>query len=110
MEEMKEKEPDKQLPPAEQCRLSLIKTVSDMGYPPEFGYVIATELGTEKQMTRMIEWLVQGKPTSAEEIADGMLAIKAEFEKYREKKINEYYNARYNELLNSGPLDPDDED
>ena len=94
---------------AEQCRQSLIKTVEAMGYPPEFGMVIAEELKTEKQITRMIEWLVQGKPKSAEEIADGMLAIKAEFEKYRQKKISEYYNSKYNELKNSGPLDPDEE-
>ena len=89
----------------DQIRSSLIETLVRMGYPGEFGALIADELKTEKQMERMISYLVRLKPSSAEEIADEMLAIKAEFEKYRQKKVSEYYNAKYNELLQNG-LDP----
>ena len=78
-----------------------------MGYPREFGEIIANELGTEKQMTRMISYLASFKPCSMEEIADEMLAIKAEFEKYRQKKAAEYYNSKYNELMRNGLSDDD---
>mgnify|MGYP007070143141 CR=1 FL=1 len=85
-----------------QLRTSLIKTVERMGYPAEFGALIAGELKTDKQAERMLSYLVRIKPSSAEEIADEMLAIKAEFEKYRQKKAAEYYNTKYNELLQNG--------
>jgi len=91
----------------EQIRQNLIKTIAEMGYPEEFGLVIANSLGSEKQMTRMAYYLTKFQPSSAEEIADEMLAIQAEFERYKDKAIAEHYNSKYNELLNSGPLDED---
>lgn len=93
----------------EQVHISLVRTIEGLGLPAEFGEIIASELGTEKQMTRMISWIVQYKPRSAEEIADEMLCIKAEFQRYREHKIAEHYNMKYNELLNGGPLDGEEE-
>ena len=48
------------------------------------------------------------KPT--EVLVDEMLAIKAEFEGYRQKKILEYYNSKNNQMMNAGPLDPEDTD
>jgi hypothetical protein len=92
----------------EQIRISLIKTVERLGHPAEFGELIAQSLGTEKQMSRMVSYLVMYKPRTMEEIADEMLAIKDEFERYREKKVAEYYNEKYNRLLNEGL--PGDED
>ena len=91
----------------EQLRESIISVIQRKGLPEEFGALIADSLGTEKTMTRMLSYLVRLGPASAEEIADEMLAIKAEFEGYRQKKINEYYNIKMNELMNSGPLDDD---
>jgi len=93
----------------EQTRTALIDKICRMGHPREFAELIASELGTEKQMARMISYLVQFRPASAETIADEMLAIKAEFEKYRNKKAAEYYNRKYNELLARG-LEDSDED
>ena len=92
----------------EQLRESIIAIIRRKGLPDEFGALIADSLGTEKTMTRMLSYLVRLGPAGAEEIADEMLAIKAEFEGYRQKKINEYYNIKMNQLMNSGPLDDDD--
>ncbi len=92
----------------EQTRLSLIETIKRLGHPEEFGMLIAAELGTEKQMARMISYLVRLKPRSAEEIADEMLSIKEEFERYREKKVIEYYNEKNNLLMRNGLEDGED--
>ena len=92
----------------EQTRLSLIETIKRLGHPEEFGMLIAAELGTEKQMARMISYLVRLKPQSMEEIADEMLSIKEEFERYREKKVIEYYNEKNNLLMQNGLEDGED--
>ena len=78
---------------------ALVRTISSMGYPEEFGYVIAENLRTEKMITRMTAYLRKAKPTSAEEIADEMLAIMEQREQWINKKKAEYYNRKYNELL-----------
>ena len=96
----------KNLTSAEQIHISLVRTIERMGFPAEFGEIIAGELKTEKQMTRMVSWLIQYRPRSMEEIADEMLAIKADFAKYKEHYMAEYYNKKYNQLLNNG-LEPD---
>lgn len=83
----------------EKIREQLIRTVVRMGYPEEFGMVIAENLRTEKTMFRMIGYLKSAKPSSPEEIADEMLAIMEERERWIQKKEAEYYNQKYNELL-----------
>lgn len=87
----------------------LIDAVEEKGLPREFGALIAGQLGTEKTMTRMLAYLKKAGPIGAEEIADEMLAIKAEFEGYRQKKILEYYNKKNNQMMNAGPLDADED-
>ena len=52
----------------------LIQQLVRMGYPAEFGAAIANNLRTEKTMNRMIRYLRNASPRSAEEIADEMLA------------------------------------
>ena len=86
----------------EQTRMSLIRTIEKMGFPAELGESAADILGTEKQMLRMVSWLVQYRPASAEEIADEVISIKEEFERYRKKKMAEYYNVKCNEIMNNG--------
>ena len=83
-------------------RNQLIQLIVSHGYLKEFGIVLADELKTEKQMTRMIGYLLSAHPTRIEDIVDEMLAIKADFASYRQKKINEYNNIAYNDLLNKG--------
>lgn len=94
----------------EEMYYGLIRVIKNMGYPEEFGELIAKSLGTEKTMQRMISYLVQYQPQSIEEIADEMLSIKEEFARYRRKKEAEYYNYRYTVLLNEGFGDDEDEE
>ena len=77
----------------------LVETIVRMGYPEEFGRAIADNLRTEKTMSRMIGYLNHAKPRSAEEIADEMLAIMDDRQRWISKKSAEYYNSKYNELL-----------
>ena len=80
----------------------LIGTIVRMGYPEEFGKLIARNLGSEKTMRRMTAYLHSAKQRSAEEIADEMLAIMSDRERWIRKKKAEEANARYNELLYYG--------
>ena len=83
----------------------LIDTLRNMGYPEEFGDAIAKGLGGEKAMCRMTSYLNLAKPGSAEEIVDEMLAISSEINAWCKKKEAEYYNSKYNELLQVGLLE-----
>lgn len=87
----------------------LIKQLVKMGYPAEFGTAIANNLRTEKTMSRMIRYLRNANPRSAEEIADEMLAIMEDRNRWIQKKEAEYYNAKYNEMLFNG-LDVENEE
>ena len=87
----------------------LLQTIVRMGYPEEFGTAIADNLRTEKTMSRMIGYLNQAKPKSADEIADEMLAIMEDRERWIQKKTAEYYNGKYNELLWYGLGEEDEE-
>ena len=69
-----------------------------MGHPEVFAALIADSLGTEKTMSRMISYLGKTGTQSAEQIADEMLAITADRDRWVEKKKNEYYNQKYNEM------------
>ena len=80
----------------------LIESIVRMGYPEEFGKVIAKNLGSEKTMRRMTAYLHSAKPRSAEEIADEMLAIMSDRERWIRKKEAEQANAKYNEMLYYG--------
>ena len=80
----------------------LVETIVRMGYPESFGKSIAENLRTEKTMSRMIGYLRHAKPKSAEEIADEMLAIMGDRERWIQKKSAQFYNSRYNEILNYG--------
>jgi len=84
----------------EQVTQSMILTIERLGFPAEFGETLATELKTEKQIARMVSWLIQYSPNRMEDVVDEMLAIKSEFQKYTDKKIAEYANDKYNQWLN----------
>ena len=86
----------------------LVDTIVRMGYPEEFGRAVADNLRTENTMTRMIRYLHRGRPGSAEEITDEMLAIMEDRERWIRKKTAEHYNEKYNEMLFSGPIGEDD--
>ena len=80
----------------------IVSRLSGMGYPESFGRMIAGSLGTEMTMRRMLQYLHAAKPESAEDIADEMLAILSDRDRWREKKINEHYNSKLNAYLRYG--------
>lgn len=79
-------------------RTSLIHQIAKMGHPEEFGALIADSLGTEKAMGRMRAYLYKAGQQTAEQIADEMLAILDDRNRWIEKKKNEYYNQKYNQM------------
>ena len=80
-------------------RDDLILALDSLGYPPEFGQLIARQLGSPKAIDRMTAYLGYARPGTMEEIADEMLAIQSEIDTWREKKASEEANARYNEIM-----------
>ena len=56
-------------------------------------------------MQRMFKYLNNVKPKSAELIADEMLSICTEIERWKEKKACEEANANYNMMLWEGLFD-----
>ena len=85
----------------ERATEDLIQTLRKMGYTESFGLLIAANLRTEKMIGRMIGYLKNAKPQSDAEIADEMLAIMDDRDRWTQKKMSEYYNSKYNEYLNS---------
>ena len=77
----------------------LIRSMRDLGFPDELGDAIAKQLGSPKAMQRMISYLNNVKPKTAELVVDEMLAICSEIEAWRDKKASEAANAAYNEML-----------
>ena len=83
-------------------RDQLVSAVKDLGFPEELGEQIAKQLGSPKAMDRMMGYLYNVKPRSAELIVDEMLAICSDIDRWREKKASEEANVRYNEILYYG--------
>ena len=80
----------------------LLRAVTSMGYPEEFGKLIARNLGSEKTMKRMTDYLYSARPASAEEIADEMLSIMSDRDRWKDLMESREANARYNAILNGG--------
>ncbi len=80
----------------------VVRAVSKLGFPGELGDQIARQLGSPKAMERMLAYLYNVKPRSAELIVDEMLAICSDVDRWRDKKAAEEANARYNEILYYG--------
>ncbi|MBP5609207.1 MAG: hypothetical protein J6X66_13200 [Lachnospiraceae bacterium] len=83
-------------------RDDLVREIQSLGFPAELGLQIAKQLGSPKAMGRMMGYLVNVRPRSAELIVDEMLAICSDIDRWREKKAGEEANAKYNELLYYG--------
>ena len=83
-------------------RDELVEAVSKLGFPKELGEQIAKQLGSPKAMDRMLAYLYNVKPQTAELIVDEMLAICSDIDRWREKKASEAANAKYNEMLYYG--------
>lgn len=88
----------------QRARDELIREVKALGFPEELGNEIAKRLKSPKAMNRMIGYLYNVRPQSAELIVDEMLAICSDIERWREKKASEEANARMNDIINNGLL------
>lgn len=76
-----------------QARGDLIEAIVRLGYPEEFGEVIARMLGTESTMRRMAGYVRGARPGSPEEIADEAIAIAEQRDRWVERKKSAYYQA-----------------
>ena len=88
----------------QRARDELVREVKALGFPEELGIGIAKQMGSPKAMNRMIGYLYNVRPQSAELIVDEMLAICSDIERWREKKASEEANARINDIINNGLL------
>ena len=91
-------------------RDELVEAVASLGFPKDLGDALAKNLGSPKAMRRMIAYLYNEKPKTAEIAVDEMIAICSEIAAWKEKKQSEEANARYNDMLNYGLGYPDEED
>ena len=75
------------------------------GYPPEFATIVATELSTEYTSRRMMGYLSAQGTLPLEDVADEMLYILSEREKFKNKHMSQNAQQAINEFYN---LDLDD--
>ena len=81
------------------AKSDLCREILSLGFPREFGDLLAKELGSPRAIGRMTAYLRSAKPHSVEMIVDEMLAISAEVKAWREKKESEEAQASYNAYL-----------
>ena len=77
----------------------LVKAVSSLGFPREFGLVMARQLGSPKAIDRMTSYVYQARPRTEEMLVDEMLAMCEEISAWREKKASREAQDRYNAYL-----------
>ena len=83
------------------AKSDLCREVLSLGFPREFGDLLAKELGSPRAMSRMTAYLRSAKPHSVEMIVDEMLAITSEIDAWREKKESLEAQEGYSAWLNS---------
>ena len=92
------------------AKADLCREVMSLGFPGEFGDLIAKELGSPRGISRMTAYLRCARPHSVEPIVDEMLAIAAEQKAWREKKESEEAQASYNVWLYERRMREDDDE
>ncbi len=80
----------------------LVREVVSLGFPAELGELIARHLGSPKAIDRMTAYLRYEQPKDANTVVDEMLAIRAEIDAWKEKKIGIESNVLYNDFLYYG--------
>lgn len=81
-------------------RQRLISATAELGFPREFGELLANELRGPWSMERMTEYLRGTRPKSLELIADELVSILDQRKTLSEKIETEKANASWNEFLN----------
>ena len=77
--------------------IELYNLMVEHDYQPEFAALIAQELSTEYTAERMMTY-IRREPHSLEEVADEMLAIISDRDRFRAKHEAEYAQQKINEL------------
>jgi hypothetical protein len=83
-------------------RDELVSAIRGLGFQKELGEQIARQLGSPKAMDRMLAYLYNVRPRTAELVVDEMLAICSDIDAWHDKKAAEEANAKYNEILYYG--------
>ena len=83
------------------ARKRLAAALTSLGFPEELADLLAKELRSPGAIDRMTSWLDHVRPRSLETIADEMLAIRADFDAWIEKKESQAAQAGITEWLNS---------
>ena len=78
----------------------LIAAIVELGYPEEFGLVLAGELRSDNAIRRMTAYLRSSGFQPPEQIADEMLAICGQRDRWIERKKSEWAEARITEFYN----------
>ena len=81
------------------AKSDLCREILSLGFPREFGGLLAKELGSPRAIGRMTAYLRSAKPHSVEMIVDEMLAISAEAQTWRERKESQEAQAAYSAYL-----------
>ena len=76
----------------------LYNLMLERGYPQSFAILIASEMNTEYTSGRMIGYISRSRDLSLEEIADEMLAILGDREKFKNKHISQHAQEKINLL------------
>ena len=79
------------------------------GYEERFCYLICQNLNTDFTATRMIGYLSHYSHPPQEEIVDEMLSIISDRDRIIQKKTAESYNASWNQMMQEGLFDGDEE-
>ena len=90
------------------ARDELTEALASLGYPEELGDMIAKYIGSPKGIKRMTSYLRLARPDKMELIADEMISVKSDIDRWRERIESREANIAYNEMLNRG-LDEEDE-
>ncbi|MDO4806281.1 MAG: hypothetical protein Q4A07_03445 [Coriobacteriales bacterium] len=84
----------------ERAYRKLANAIVWLGYPEEFAQVLASELRSANAMERMAAYVRNARPTSPEQIADEMLTIVADRNRWVEQKMSEHANATMTAFYN----------
>ena len=92
-----------------EARNQLASAVTALGYPEEFADLLAKQIGSPRGIDRITSYLSRVKPRSMEMIVDEMLAIRADIDKWRDKRESEQAQAGITAWLNNPMRWEDDE-
>lgn len=81
-----------------------------LGYPESFALLIAREMSTEYTAGRIIAYFGRAGKPPLEEVADEMLAIQADRDKFVDKHINRHAQEVINRMYAERRLDEEEEE